>query len=317
MTRVFMFPGQSSRDPSMLERARRMSPRVAARVLEEASAALGRDLARSYQPDDPAIFATNRSVQVGVFVTNHIHLEALRDSGIDADVSLGLSLGEYNHLVHIGAIDFADALRLVDERGRIYDEGPTGAMLAVFPVDAVDLEEIVARSRAAGALEIANLNSPTQHVLAGDRAAIDEAARLLDEELGVAGVLIEDRVPMHSSMFRPAADALLPALTAADFRLPERSYLPNVLGRVAGLGSPAEIARLLHRHVFSTVRWRESIEHVAQAYQGAVFVEVGPRAVLHGLLSRRWIENPRFKTDAADEPERAFASTVAELARAA
>src|SRR5690606_9285414 len=109
MALVLLFPGQSSRDGDMVARALRMAPSAARRVLEEASDVLSRDLIAHYKGDPRAQFATNRDVQIGVFVTNHVHLEALRERGIEAPVSLGLSLGEYNHLVHIGAFSFADA----------------------------------------------------------------------------------------------------------------------------------------------------------------------------------------------------------------
>lgn len=316
MTLVFMFPGQSSRDARMMERACRLAPEAGRLVLEEASDVLGRDLAAHYGgAHDP--FVDNRDVQVGVFVASHIHLQALRARGVEATISLGLSLGEYNHLVHAGAIDFADALRLVDARGRAYDEGPRGAMLAAFPVGLEDLDEVLARARARGVLEVVNLNSPTQQVLAGEHAAVDAAARILDEELFLSAVRIEDRVPMHCSIFRPAAEALSPALRDTPFRTPALPYLPNVLATFLPEASPDVIRELLYRHVFSPVRWRESIELVASAAPDAIFVEVGPREVLYGLLSRRWLDNRRFKTDAPDEPERALDETLAEISNAA
>ncbi len=317
MTLVFLFPGQSSRDAGMVERALRMAPGAAGRVLEEASDVLGRDLRAHYRGDARESLGTNRDVQVGVFVTNHAHLEALRERGVEAQLSLGLSLGESNHLVHAGALSFADALRLLDARGAAYDAGPRGAMLAAYPLAIEDLAEVVERARAHGVLEIVNLNSPTQNVLAGEHAAIAEAQRILEGELSAYAARIEDRVPMHCSIFRPAADAFRPALEAAPLRAPSRPYVPNVLARALSRPEPEEIRELLHAHVFSPVRWRESLERVAASHPGAVFVEVGPRDVLYGLLSRRWLRNARFKTDAPDDPERALRATVEEIARAA
>lgn len=314
MTLVFMFPGQSSRDRRMLERAVGLSAE-APRLIEEASDLVGLDLFARSRADDA--FRTNREVQLIVFVASHLHLVALRERGIDTPLSLGLSLGEYNHLVHVGALRFADAVRLVDARGRAYDAGPEGAMLAAFPIELADLAEAIERARAHGVLEVANLNSPTQHVLAGERAAIDAAARILEDELFVEAVRIDDRVPMHSSIFRPAADAFRPALEAAAIRPPLHPYLPNVLGHRLDAPSADTIRELLHRHVHQPVQWRKSIEHVVANQPDAVFVEVGPRAVLYGLLSRRWLSNARFKTDADVEPHRALSLTVEELGRAA
>lgn len=314
MTLVFMFPGQSSRDPGMIERAIGLSA-DGVRIVEEASELVGLDLRARCRAADA--FATNREVQLAVFVTNHLHLCALRERGVDTPTSLGLSLGEYNHLVHVGALRFADAVRLVDARGRAYDDGPEGAMLVAFPIELADLAEAIERARAHGVLEVVNLNSPTQHVLAGERPAVDAAARILEDELFVAAVRIDDRVPMHSSIFRPAADAFRPALDAARIRPPVHPYLPNALGHRLECPSSDEIRALLYRHVHQPVLFRKSVEHLVANHPDATFLEVGPRAVLYGLLSRRWVSNRRFKTDAEAEPHRALAVTLEEIAHAA
>ena len=105
---VFMFPGQSSRYPDMFERLASQAPEQTREVLGLASEILERDLAAHYRADNPAIFASNCDVQLGVFLASHVHLVAAERAGLRARLSLGLSLGEYNHLVHIGALDFAD-----------------------------------------------------------------------------------------------------------------------------------------------------------------------------------------------------------------
>ena len=131
---VFMFPGQSSRYPGMLDRLAALH-KPNADLLNWASDMLGRDLAAHYHADQgQAAFARNVDVQVGVFLANHMFLQTLDAAGIEAEMSLGLSLGEWNHLVHIGALGFAEALRAVEQRGRCYDEGPRGWMAAIQPI---------------------------------------------------------------------------------------------------------------------------------------------------------------------------------------
>ena len=129
---TFLFPGQNSRYPAMIDRLVG-ADRENLQWIERASDALGRDLARHYHASNPDIFARNRDVQVGVFLANHLHWQNLERAGIHADRSAGLSLGEYNHLVHIGALEFDDAVRLLDGRGAAYERGPSGKMAAVFP----------------------------------------------------------------------------------------------------------------------------------------------------------------------------------------
>lgn len=309
-----MFPGQSSRYPEMLEKLSDWAPEVTRAVLGEASAALGRDLGAHYHAGNPDIFHTNRDVQVGVFVANHIHLAALERAGIRAGLSLGLSLGEYNHLVHAGALGFLQALALVDSRGVAYDSGPDGAMASVFPLPLEELREVVQRASAKGPLEIANLNSPTQNVISGARAAVDAAGAILEEE-GIECRIIEWRVPMHASIFEPAAVAFRPALERAPWRAPRLPYLPNVLGRFEEDPTPARIVDLLAQHVHRPVLFRASIDFLASRYPDAAFVEVGPRGVLYNLLSKKWLSRPRFKTDAPEDAGRAFEATVKELSR--
>jgi [acyl-carrier-protein] S-malonyltransferase len=299
----------------MIDRLMISAPAEARAVLDLASDCLGRDLRAHYRADNPAVFTTNRDVQVGVFVANHVHLTALERAGVMAPLSVGLSLGEYNHLVHIGALDFASALRLVDARGDAYDLGPSGAMASVFPLCLDELREVVERARRVGPLEVASLNSPTQNVLSGARAAIDAARAILDEEHGVECVLIEERIPMHASIFAPAAAALWHALEQAPWRTPHLPYLPNVLGSFEPEPRPGRIMDLLARHVHSPVLFRASIEQLVEHRGNAAFVEVGPRGVLYNLLSRKWISRPRFKTDTGEHGGRAFLAIAEELSR--
>ncbi|HEY5956908.1 MAG TPA: ACP S-malonyltransferase, partial [Polyangiaceae bacterium] len=279
MTNVFMFPGQSSRYSGMLDRV--IEAWTPARdIVLAASELLGRDLLGLYREGNDAAFDCNRDVQVGVFLANYLHMSAIEAAGVHAETSLGLSLGEINHLVHIGALDFEAALRLVDARGRAYDAGPRGMMAALFPVDLEMVEDVIERARSFGVVEIANLNSPSQFVVAGETAAVEEVMRLAEDELAVTPTPIERQIPMHTSVFRPVADQLSPHLRAARWCAPKRDYISNVLGGFVERPNAEIFCDLLTRHVYSPVRWRESIDKVAERFPQATFVEVGPRGVL-------------------------------------
>ncbi|MBV9583193.1 MAG: ACP S-malonyltransferase [Chloroflexi bacterium] len=298
MKSVFMFPGQSSLYPAMVERILNAAPSVSKPLVDLASETLGRDLVCHYRSVNANIFATNRDVQIGVFLTNHLHLAVLEAAGIGAELSLGLSLGEYNHLVHIGALDFREALRLVEARGHAYDGGPEGAMASVFPIELDDILDVVQRARQHGTLDLANLNSPSQVVISGERAALDAALRILEEEhYYVEAVVIESRIPMHSRRFRPVQAMFRPVLEMAPWRSARLPYVPNVLGLAVESPVATDYVELLSRHVCEPVRWRDSIDYVVQAQPDAALVEVGPRAVLYNLLQRRWHPVAKFKTD--------------------
>ncbi len=310
---ILLFPGQSSRTATMLTEAAELDPALTTPLLEEAKRRSGSIIDQLLNERRDAPFSSNLEVQVGVFLANHLRLAILTQAGIDADVSLGLSLGEYNHLVHIGALSFGDALELVAERGRAYDAGPSGAMAAVFPLPIEELEGLVEKAKQDGLVEIVNFNSPTQHVVAGEHAAIDTLIALVEEETFAATRIIEQRIPMHSSRFAPVANSLRLVLDAAPWRSPVRPYLANVEARFIDNPQPSDFADLLARHVHQPVRWKESVDlavgFVSERGDTPILVEVGPSTVLHDMLSRRWRDEPRRHTATPD----AIRATVAAL----
>ncbi|MFV8750503.1 ACP S-malonyltransferase [Nannocystaceae bacterium ST9] len=313
MTTVFMFPGQSSRYPGMLDKLCDLHP-ANRELLGWASDLLGRDLRKHYAAEaavDP--FARNVDVQVGVFLANHMYLRALEAHDIRAELSLGLSLGEWNHLVHIGALAFDQALRAVEQRGRLYDEGPRGWMAAIQPIDEDDLAALVEQAQEHGRLEIVNFNSPRQFVIAGEQAAVEFAAEQAEHEHFAQAHVIERQVPMHSSLFAPVAERFAEFLTTLEFSPPERPWLANRLGDFVEAPTQARFVELLASHVCQPVLWRQSIDAVVAREPDAVFVEVGPMAVLHNLLHRKWHGNRKFRTDDRDATSEHFAGLVAGL----
>ncbi len=312
MTLIFMFPGQSSRYPGMLDKLIDLHP-ANRQILDLASQRLGRDLRTHFSAENEHAFARNVDVQVGVFLANHMFLRAVEASGVRAELSLGLSLGEYNHLVHIGALDFEQALLAVQARGEAYDRGPSGWMASVQPIDIGELEQVVRSVSDLGLLEIVNLNSPRQHVISGEQAAVEAAVRVLEDEYYVQPEVIERHVPMHSSMFESVADEFRVTLDALSFGTPELPYIPNRLGRALPRPSTADFIQMLAEHVYSPVLWRKSIDFLLETHPDAVFLEVGPRAVLHNLLQRKWTRNPKFKTDSRENTGEHLAGVVAGL----
>jgi [acyl-carrier-protein] S-malonyltransferase len=303
VTIVAMFPGQSSRYPEMLEKL--AAEPVCAAVLREASEILGRD-ARVLD------LSRNRDVQLGVFLANHLHLTLLQDAGVELAWSLGLSLGEYNHLVHIGALRFADALPLIEARGRLYDEATGGLMVSVFPLEAEVIEQQIFRRSLGDRVGIGLYNSPRQQVISGERGAVEELLAALEADEYFDATVIEPRIPMHAPWFAPTAARFAEILAATPFALPERAYVPNVVGDVL---SPtiAQIRACLTAHVHQPVRWRASIEAVARRVAAPWFVEIGPRAVLHNLFAKDWMPGRRAKTDAAENWRAHFAALAKEL----
>lgn len=288
MTRplVFLFPGQSSRDPEMFARLGQLAPEPARAALDRYERVLGR-------PFD-GMFASNLEVQLAVHLATRAWREVSVAAGLVPVASAGLSLGEYAHLVEIGALDDDGALELVAARGRCYDAGPHGAMVVVQPVSADALEGVLAQVRAelgvgADDLAISNHNSPTQLVVAGRSDAVLRAAELAEEEFYAATTVIERRVPMHVGRFRPAADALRIHLERAAWSIPRATWWSNREGGPAPMADRAALVEGMYRHVYEPVRWRELVDALVAAHPDAVFVEIGPRSVATDLLARgRW-----------------------------
>lgn len=282
---IFLFPGQSSRDPEMFTRLHALSPVAAERALER--------LRRHGVHAAPIGFESNFEIQLAVFSAGLGYLELAREHGLTAAASAGMSLGEYLHLVHIEALSDAEATALVAARGRAYDQGPGGAMIALQPVDAVELEALVARTQAERGgdeplVAVSNVNSPSQCVIAGRRDVVELAAQRAEEELFAVAHLIEQRIPMHMARFEPVADLVRPALEAVAWRPPTLAYWPNVAGAPRSDPSRTDFIEHLHRHVFQRVEWARTIDALIEQHPGAVFVEVGPRRVLSALFGRKW-----------------------------
>lgn len=290
-TPVFMFPGQTSRDPRMLERIL-AAWKPGASMVEEASGRLGRDLRASLLADEA--FSTNRDIQVSVFLTTHIHLMALAAHGITADRSLGLSMGEYNHLVHIGAIGFLEALALVDARGRLYDTAPPGKMMAIMPLTTAELAPYVEQLAGEGILNIANFNAPTQHVVAGEADLVDRLGNLVEEEAAAMCFPVDDRLAMHTHLMDDVAESFLTVLQQVKWHTPNYPYLPGI---VEYLGATSfDFPSILKAHVNRPVSFCAGLAHLLAAMADAVLIEVGPRTTVSDL-TRRWRKEPVFATD--------------------
>lgn len=314
MAVAFLFPGQSSASREALARARRAHPAADA-LAARAADVLGPADTAAYLGGASARLETNRDVQIVVFLASQMYLHALAAEGVTGAASLGLSLGEYSHLVHIGALTFEDALALVSARGSCYDQAPPGIMVTVLGADREAVTTVVDDAAGRGCAVVSNFNTPTQHVLAGDADAVSWAAATLEDTHGAYTTVIEERVPMHSPLMAGVGEAFAAHLRAAPWRQPVASYLPNVWAAPVAAAAPADFIAALTAHVSAPVLWERSLDHTAAAHPSATFVEVGPGGVLHNMLGRSWKPLRRARLDAPDalDPARHFMATVEAL----
>jgi [acyl-carrier-protein] S-malonyltransferase len=201
-------------------------------------------------------------------------------------VAAGHSLGEYSALVVAGALRLRDAVRIVRKRGEFMQQAVpvgTGAMAAVMGL-AVDAVEALCREAARGeVVEVANINSAAQIVIAGHTPAVERAVALAGERGGKKSVLLPVSAPFHCALMKPAADRLAAELAQIPVSDPTIPVVRNV---DAGVTRAArEVVPFLLSQVASPVRWTECVQRLA-AEGATAFVEVGPGRVLTALTKR-------------------------------
>jgi len=282
---AFLFPGQGSQAVGMGRLLAEGSPAAAA-VWREADAAVGFPLSRLCFEGPEADLALTVNTQPAILTASVAAATVLRERGIGPDLCAGHSLGEYSALVVTGALGFADAVRLVRKRGEFMQDAVpvgTGAMAALLGIDVDAAEKACAEAAQGEVVNIANINSPGQIVIAGHRAAVERALKAAAALGGKKSVLLPVSAPFHSALMKPAADRLAAELERVAVRAPRVPVVRNV---DAGLTTTADDVRpFLIRQVASPVRWTDCLGALAR--EGATaWLEIGPGRVLIGLLKR-------------------------------
>ncbi len=284
---AFVFPGQGSQSVGMLD-AWGDHPAVK-RTLQEASSALDEDLAHLIHTGPKEALDLTTNTQPVMLTAAIACYNAWRAEGGPKPAALaGHSLGEYSALVAAGALSLADALPLVRFRARAMQEAVpvgAGAMAAILGLDAAVVREgcaaVVAES--GEVVAPANFNDPKQTVIAGSKAGVDLACEKLKALGAKRALLLAVSAPFHSSLMKPAAEALREKLAAVALRSPQIPVVNNI--DVAANTEPDAIRDALYRQAFGPVRWVE-VTQALQARGLKHIFECGPGKVLAGLVKR-------------------------------
>ncbi|MGE5589290.1 MAG: ACP S-malonyltransferase [Bacillota bacterium] len=293
---AFLFPGQGAQYPGMGRDLAAAYP-VAWQAFEEADDTLEFNLSRLCFEGPAEELERTENTQPALLATSVACLRVLEQEGISCQAAAGLSLGEYTALVAAGALDYADALRLVRRRGRYMQEAvPSGkgAMAALLGLEREVVEQICETARSAGWVEPANFNCPGQIVVAGETAAVERAVELAREAGARRSVRLPVSAPFHCRLMEPAARRLDQDLAEVAFRDPAFPVVANVSARP--VPAAADIRPALKAQVSSPVRFEDSLRYLME--QGITrFIEVGPGSALTGFVRKvsREVETARLE----------------------
>jgi [acyl-carrier-protein] S-malonyltransferase len=284
---VLLFPGQGSQKAGMgKDLAAAFSP--AKTIFDQADATLGFPLSQlCFEGPDDELMAT-RNAQPAL-LTHGAAVWATVGDRLRPHVrgAAGHSLGEFTAYHAAGAFEFPDALTLVRRRGELMFESGTerpGAMAAILGLSEANVEAACARSLDEGDVVPANYNTPEQLVISGEVAAV-ERAMVIAKELGAKrAIRLNVSGAFHSPLMEVAAAGLKAALDAAPIASTHFPVYSNVSAYPA-VGS-ADAKKLLLRQLTSPVRWTELVRHMAEDVPDALYVEMGPGAVLSTLVKR-------------------------------
>lgn len=278
---AFIFPGQGAQYIGMAKDFYDQFP-VCREIFQMASEASGLDVAKLCFEENDRIHITEYT-QIAMIAAELAMWKAVEEKGFHADVTAGLSLGEYGALAVSGVMGLEDIFRLVRRRGIFMQEAVPvgGAMTAVLGLDTDTIERICEETE--GQVSIANYNCPGQTVITGEETAVAKAA----EKLAAAGakkcVALKVSGPFHSPLLAGAGEKLGMQLATVDLQELKVPYLANVTGDY--VKDTKEVKELLTRQVASSVRWQQSVERMI-ADGVDTFVEIGPGKTLSGFMKK-------------------------------
>jgi len=288
---AFVFPGQGSQSVGMLD-GWGDHPQVVS-ALAEASDALGEDLGALIKTGPKEALALTTNTQPVMLVAGVAAYRVwMAEVGVAPAAVAGHSLGEYSALVASGVLTLAQAAPLVRFRAAAMQEAVpvgVGAMAAILGMEASKVIAICAEVTAAfgentvEVVEAVNFNDPGQTVIAGSKAAVDQACVALKAQGAKRALPLPVSAPFHSSLMKPAALKLKDKLETTEFATPQIPVINNI--DVTVEQDPVRIRDALVRQAFGPVRWVECVQAL-QARGLGTLVECGPGKVLAGMTKR-------------------------------
>ncbi|MEW5975226.1 MAG: ACP S-malonyltransferase [Acidobacteriota bacterium] len=300
-----LFPGQGSQAVGMGRDLVEKYPEARA-CFEEADRALGFALSRLCFEGPEDLLKLTENTQPAILATSAAAYRVLHARDVRPAFVAGHSLGEYSALYAAEAIELGDAVRIVRQRGRYMQEAVPvgkGAMAALLGISPEQAEALCLEASMGEVLTPANLNSPTQIVIAGTRPAVERAVALAPQRGAKRALPLPVSAPFHCALMKPAQERLAPDLSALSWRNPAIPLINNADAEL--LTQSRQITDSLVRQVCAPVRWSGSIRKLIELGVDT-FIEIGPGRVLCGLV--RQIDRTVRTTNVEDE--KSLAETI-------
>ena len=278
---AFIFPGQGAQKAGMGKDFYEAFP-VCREVFEKASKASGLDIPALCFEENDRLDLTEYT-QAAMVTTCLAMTRVAESKGLKADITSGLSLGEYPAIAAAGGMNDMDAIRLVRKRGILMEQAVPagkGSMAAVMGMETEKIEEVIADI---SDVSIANYNCPGQIVITGLAEAVAEASEKLKSAGARRVIPLNVSGPFHSAMLITAGKELgkvLEGITLHQLKIP---YVTNVTAEY--VEDPSETKALLEKQISSSVRWQQTIERLI-ADGAEEFVEIGPGRSLSGFMRK-------------------------------
>lgn len=278
---AFLYPGQGAQKAGMGKDFYENSP-LAKEIYDKASEALGFDMKAICFEENDKLDLTEYT-QAALVTTCLAMTRAAKEAGLKADITAGLSLGEYAAIAAAGGMEDLDAVRLVRKRGILMQNtvpAGEGAMCAVMAMEAEKIEQVI---KDIDGVTVANYNCPGQIVITGRKEAVEQAAKALKEAGAKRTIMLNVSGPFHSPMLVSAGEELFRELEKVKMSPLAIPYVTNVSAKK--VTDISETKDLLAKQVSSPVCWMQSMDYLIS--EGVdTFVEIGPGKTLAGFMKK-------------------------------